>query len=143
MPKKPRADTQPPSTPTGLTATKMGATAIALSWTRSTDNVGVSGYRIYRYAIKIASTLGTTFNDSNLSPATAYSYRVQAYDVAGNVSGLSIAATATTDALAAPPPPPPPPPPDPDPPPPTGTNYLLAAPGDVLTTNTGDKLVAS
>lgn len=146
MPKKPRADTQPPSTPGGLIAAATGTTGIALSWTRSTDNVGVSGYWVYRGGVKIATVTLQTYGDTNLAPATTYTYQVRAYDAAGKVSALSASASATTDALPAPPPPPPPPP-DPDPPPPpppTGINYLYGnAPTDVLTTTSGDKLVAS
>jgi chitodextrinase len=92
-------DTTPPSTPTGLTATAVSSSQINLSWNASTDNVGVTGYRVYRDGALIA-TLGnvTTYQDTGLSASTTYSYTVQALDGAGNASGQSSPATATTQA---------------------------------------------
>jgi chitodextrinase len=97
-------DTTAPSTPTGLTATAASTSQINLSWTASTDNVGVTGYRIYRNGglAPIATTAGnvTTYQNTGLSASTTYSYRVQAFDAAGNASAQSSQASATT--LAAP-----------------------------------------
>ena len=94
-------DTISPTVPTGLVANAASTSQIALSWSAATDNVGVASYRIYRNTALIA-TLGnvTAFQDSGLSPSTTYTYNVAAADAAGNVSGLSTAASATT--LAAP-----------------------------------------
>ena len=89
-------DTQPPSTPSGLTVTGTTTTSVSLSWTASTDNVGVTGYNVYRGTAKVGSATGTTFTDTGLSPSTAYTYTVTATDAAGNVSPASSAATATT-----------------------------------------------
>jgi chitodextrinase len=91
-------DTIPPTIPTDLTATAISSTQISLSWTASTDNVGVTGYRIYRDGSQITTTVGTSYQDAGVSPATPYSYRVAAYDAAGNVSDLSNEAVATTPA---------------------------------------------
>jgi chitodextrinase len=90
-------DTTAPSVPGGLTATAASSTQINLSWTAATDNVGVTGYNVYRNGTQIA-TLGavTTFQNTGLTASTTYSYTVQARDAAGNISGQSVAASATT-----------------------------------------------
>src|ERR1022692_398477 len=97
-------DTQPPTTPTGLTATSVTASAVSLSWTASTDNVGVAGYTVYRNGTAIGTTGGTTttYTDSTVAPSTSYSYTVDAFDAAGNHSPQSSALPVTTP--AAPPP---------------------------------------
>ena len=98
-------DTSAPTTPSSLTATASGTSTVNLAWSASTDNVGVTGYRIERcqgatctnYA-QIATSTGTTFSNTGLTAATAYRYRVRANDAAGNLSGYSPVATATTAA---------------------------------------------
>ncbi|MBZ5538783.1 MAG: fibronectin type III domain-containing protein [Acidobacteriia bacterium] len=92
------ADVTPPLVPTGLSASATSSTQINLSWTASTDNVAVTGYRIFRNATQVATTAGTSFQDTGLTPSTSYSYTVSAYDAAGNTSALSTAASATTQA---------------------------------------------
>src|SRR3989440_571147 len=91
------ADTIAPSTPTGLLASAVSSSQINLSWTAATDNVGVTGYRVYR-AGALLVTLGavTSYQNTGLSPSTSYSYTVQAFDAAGNASAQSNAASATT-----------------------------------------------
>ena len=96
-------DTQPPSAPSNLTATAAGATQINLSWIASTDNVGVTGYRVERCQgagcttfAQIATPATTTYNDTGLAVNTSYSYRVRATDAAGNLSPYSNGASATT-----------------------------------------------
>ena len=99
-------DTQAPTAPSGLAATASSSTQIGLTWTASTDNVGVTGYRIERCSgascssfVQIGTTTGaTTFGDSGLTVSTSYSYRVRAADAAGNLSGYSNVASATTSA---------------------------------------------
>ena len=44
----PTADTTPPSQPAGLVTTTVDSSSVGLAWTASTDNVGVTGYRVYR-----------------------------------------------------------------------------------------------
>ncbi|NYI03676.1 glycoside hydrolase family 9 protein [Allostreptomyces psammosilenae] len=92
-------DTQPPTAPT-LAATGVTATSVTLSWSGATDNVGVTGYDVYRDGVRVNSTpvVGTTFTDSGLSASTAYSYTVRARDAAGNVSSASPALRVTTEA---------------------------------------------
>src|SRR6266853_1004344 len=80
------ADTTPPSTPTGLTGAAAGSTAANLSWSASTDNVGVTGYIVRRNGVQVATPATTSFADTGLSAATTYSYTVAARDAAGNIS---------------------------------------------------------
>jgi hypothetical protein len=94
------SDTQIPTTPTSLTATAMSSSQINLTWTASTDNVGVTGYRIYRNGTQITTSQTSNYSDTGLSPSTTYTYTVSAYDAAGNVSVQSTSATATTQAPA-------------------------------------------
>ena len=92
-------DTQAPSAPTDLSATAT-AGRVALAWTGSTDNVGVTGYRVIRDGAAI-TTVGpstTTYADTTVAPATTYSYTVRAFDAAGNTSAASNTATVTTPA---------------------------------------------
>src|SRR2546425_1113195 len=89
-------DLTPPSVPTNLSASAVSSSQMNLSWTASTDNVGVAGYTIYRGGSQIATTSLTSYSDTGLSPSSTYSYTVVAYDAAGNVSALSVAASAAT-----------------------------------------------
>jgi len=91
-------DTQPPSTPGNLTATAVSSSQINLSWTASTDNVGVAGYDVYRNGVKVGSTTSTSYSDTGLAASTTYSYFVKARDAAGNESAASNTASATTQA---------------------------------------------
>jgi fibronectin type 3 domain-containing protein len=99
------ADTTPPTAPSNLAATAPSSTQINLSWTASTDNVGVTGYKIQRCQGSGCTTFaqiaappgtGTTFNDTGLTPLTSYSYQIIATDAAGNLSSPSNIASATT-----------------------------------------------
>jgi fibronectin type 3 domain-containing protein len=97
-------DTAKPSAPGNLTANAGGPTRIDLSWLASTDNIGVTGYNVYRGGTLLAGIGSTTsYADSSVGPNTTYSYQVRALDLAGNSSDPSNSATATTP--AAPPPP--------------------------------------
>jgi endoglucanase len=89
-------DTTPPTAPTALTVTGTTTTSATLSWTAATDNVGVAGYNVYRGSALVGTSTATSFTDTGLTPATAYSYTVKAFDAAGNVSSASAAVTATT-----------------------------------------------
>lgn len=89
-------DTTPPSVPANLAVTGTTSSSASLSWSASTDNVGVAGYRVYRGGVQVGTTAGTSFTDTGLSASTQYSYTVAAYDAAGNVSAQSSPATATT-----------------------------------------------
>ncbi len=91
-------DTQPPTAPANLTATAASSSQINLTWSASTDNVGVTGYRILRGGTQVGTSTGTSYSDTGLAANTPYSYVVQAVDAAGNVSPNSNTATATTQA---------------------------------------------
>jgi chitodextrinase len=95
-------DTVSPSPPLGLTATGISSSQIALTWSASTDNVGVAGYKVYRdgFATEIGTIMkGTSFTDSFQLGSTTHSYTVQAFDLAGNMSEQSQPASATTQPL--------------------------------------------
>jgi len=90
-------DTQAPTAPTNLLASGTSSSATDLSWTASTDNVGVAGYTILRDGTSIGTTNGaTTFNVTGLSQNTSYDFTVTANDLAGNVSSPSNALSVTT-----------------------------------------------
>jgi G8 domain len=99
-------DTAPPAAPSGLTATGASATRVDLSWTAAGDDVGVTGYRIYRDGSSIAIVGGAAHSDLGLAAATAYRYEVAALDAAGNESQRSAPAAAKTLAAGSGPPPP-------------------------------------
>jgi chitodextrinase len=84
-----------------VAATGTTSTSVSLSWTASTDNVGVTGYDVYRGTVLAGSTAGTTFTDTGLSSSTAYTYTVKAFDAAGNLSQASTPVTVTTQGTGA------------------------------------------
>jgi hypothetical protein len=102
------SDSTPPSPPANLSATgSLGK--VTLGWGASTDNVGVSGYEVYRSttagftpaaANRIATPTATSYVDT-IAPGTYY-YRVKATDAAGNLSAASAEAsgTSTSDTTA-------------------------------------------
>lgn len=89
-------DTTPPSVPANLSSDMQTASSIRLLWNPSTDNVGVSGYRLYRGTILAGSPNGTSYTDTGLSPETSYSYTVRAIDAAGNLSAASAVLSVST-----------------------------------------------
>lgn len=96
-------DTTPPSAPGSLVATATSPTQINVSWTASTDDVGVTAYLVERCQgvgcagfAQITSAPTTSLTDTGLTAATTYRYRVRATDAAGNLSAYSNIATATT-----------------------------------------------
>lgn len=99
----PSGDTQAPSAPSNLVATSVNTNSVALSWSASTDNVGVTAYDIYRGGTLIGSTEGMSYTDSLLSAGTAYSYAVKARDAAGNTSEPSSTLSVTTQENTTPP----------------------------------------
>ncbi|HEU5471059.1 MAG TPA: cellulase family glycosylhydrolase [Actinophytocola sp.] len=89
-------DSTAPSTPTGLTVTGTTSASVSLSWNAATDNVGVTGYQIFRNGAIVNTAPGTSFTDTGLAGGTTYTYTVRARDAAGNTSAASTAATGTT-----------------------------------------------
>ncbi|HEY1725136.1 MAG TPA: hypothetical protein VGF89_06920 [Steroidobacteraceae bacterium] len=96
-------DTQPPTVPTGLTATNVGLSSATLSWNASSDlpnpgATGVGGYIVYRGGVSLTTTSATGYTDNGLTPGTNYSYQVAAFDKAtpANTSSMSAAYALTT-----------------------------------------------
>jgi serine protease len=89
-------DTEPPTAPTNLTATAVSSSRIDLAWSASSDNVGVTGYKVFRDAAQIAATAARSYSDTGLAPSTTHSYYVVAFDAASNESAPSNTASATT-----------------------------------------------
>ncbi len=95
-------DSTAPSIPTALTSSSVTTTGVTLSWSPSSDNVGVTGYNVFINGAQVTSVNSTSYTDSALSASTIYSYTVSAYDAAGNQSLQSTPLSVTT--LSTPPP---------------------------------------
>jgi chitodextrinase len=96
------ADTTAPTAPTALTASSANDTTVILTWTASTDAVGVTGYTIFRDGTEIGKSTSATYTDEKAPLAVATSYTVKATDAAGNVSAASVALSVTTKDTIAP-----------------------------------------
>ena len=79
---------------TSVMATAISASRIQLSWVGAGDNIGVTGYKIYRNGIHLDSTSLEGYEDSGLKMDTDYTYTILAVDDAGNESGPSPVASA-------------------------------------------------
>ncbi len=101
-PAGPAPDTTAPTAPGTPVASAVTATGLTLSWAASTDNVGVTGYRVYREAgatdALVGSPTGTTLAVTGLTASTAYQFYVVAVDAAGNTSAASAPVAVTTAA---------------------------------------------
>lgn len=96
----PPPDTTAPSSPGALTASAVGTAQLTLNWGAASDNVAVTGYRLTRDGTALPGTVtGLSFTDTGLSPATTYSYTVQALDAAGNAgpAGNTLQVTTAAD----------------------------------------------
>jgi uncharacterized protein YkwD/chitodextrinase len=80
------SDTVAPTTPPALTATSVARTSITLHWSASTDNVGVTAYRIWRGTTFLGTTTSTSVSFTGLTCGTSYVFGVEAIDAAGNIS---------------------------------------------------------
>jgi chitodextrinase len=92
----PTPDTSAPTTPANVRAAAQSSSDITITWTASTDNVGVTGYRVLRNGSAAGTATTTSFQDRNLAAGSSYTYAVQAYDAAGNNSAVSASSSATT-----------------------------------------------
>jgi len=90
------ADTEVPTVPTSLAYSNVTTSSVDLSWNASTDNVGVTGYDIYRNSIYFATTTNTNYSVTGLTASTTYTFYVKAKDAAGNVSNASSTVSITT-----------------------------------------------
>jgi PQQ-dependent dehydrogenase (s-GDH family) len=97
-------DTEPPTAPANLNASAITQSSLTLTWTASSDNVGVIGYDVYQNSVKINTSpvTTTTFNVSGLTALTSYTYFVQSRDAAGNVSAPGTNINITTPDTQAP-----------------------------------------
>ena len=93
----PDADTTPPDTPVAA-ATVVSFDRVDVAWTAAGDDVGTTGYAVYRDGALLATVDGrtTSYSDRTVAAATTYAYAVEAFDRAGNRSPVSEPATATT-----------------------------------------------
>lgn len=85
------ADRTAPTVPQNLQAAAASTSQITLSWSASTDNVGVAGYKVFRNGVHVGSPTSTSFTDGGLTPNTQHSYTVSAYDAVPNESVQSSA----------------------------------------------------
>jgi chitodextrinase len=95
-------DTMAPTAPTNLTATA-SSTQISLTWTASTDNIGVAYYKVFRDGVQLAVVNGTSFDDATATPGQTYTYYVKAYDSVPNPSLPSNTVSATIPNVVSPP----------------------------------------
>ncbi len=94
------SDSEPPSAISDLAASNTTSTTTQLTWSPSTDNVGVSNYQVVQDGTIIANTgTNTNFNVTGLSPSTSYDFTIVAEDAAGNTSNTGNTVTVTTGAL--------------------------------------------
>ena len=90
-------DTQAPTTPTNLNSTNIATSSFDVSWTASTDNIGVFGYNVYLNGSLDGTTTSTGYSFSGLSANTSYTVAVEAYDAASNTSGQASTNVTTLD----------------------------------------------
>ena len=93
------ADTVAPSAPANAVASAIIATTATLSWSPSTDNVGVTGYNVYLGSAGTnlyGSSATTSFNVTGLVGSNTYTFVVKAKDAAGNLSAISNVVTFST-----------------------------------------------
>lgn len=93
-------DTSAPSTPTGLTPVAASDSRIDVYWNSSSDNVGVTTYKVYRNGSLVGSPTLTNYSDIGLGASTTYTYTVSACDAAGNCSPQTAGASTSTNAPA-------------------------------------------
>lgn len=95
------ADTSAPTAPTNVIASNITSNSLTISWTASSDNIGVTGYDIYQGSSLKTSATGTSASITGLTASTAYSFSVKAKDGAGNTSASSATLNITTTAATA------------------------------------------
>jgi chitodextrinase len=89
-------DTTPPTAPASLATSGATATSVGLSWTASTDNVGVAGYRLYVGGTQVGTATTTSYTFTGLTCGTTYTLGVAAVDAAGNLSATATASPSTS-----------------------------------------------
>ncbi len=91
-----------PTVPTGLEISSFSQNQVNLSWDASTDNVGVTGYRIYRGGVFLGESTVTNYSDNLVSDGHTYSYNVSAFNAAGYESGHSSPVSVTIEDVTPP-----------------------------------------
>ncbi|MCC7415692.1 MAG: hypothetical protein IT176_01015 [Acidobacteria bacterium] len=91
----PVGDTVAPTTPAAITVTSTSRTSVAVRWSASSDNVAVTGYRLYRGSVRVATTAATAYMFAGLACGTRYVLGVEAIDAAGNVSARRVVTVST------------------------------------------------
>jgi hypothetical protein len=82
-------DTIAPSVPANLNGIAVSSSQVNLTWSASTDNVGVTGYKVYRNGALVTSVTGTNYSNTGLAALTTYNFTVASFDAAGNDSAQS------------------------------------------------------
>jgi hypothetical protein len=90
-----QTDLTPPTAPLGLSATTRRKGGVSLAWSSSQDNVAVSGYRVFRNGVLIATSSSLDYVDGSTGSGGTYQYFVKAFDAAGNLSASSNTSTVT------------------------------------------------
>ncbi len=91
----PVGDSGAPTAPAGLNGTA-AQTSATLSWSPSTDDIGVTGYDVFQDGVQVQSVTGTTASISGLTAGRDYKFKVRAKDASGKLSGFSQEITLTT-----------------------------------------------
>ena len=94
------SDAIAPTAPSWVSISPVSGTQINLAWGGMTDNVAVTGYKIYRDGALLLTTNSAVFSNTGLTPGTSYRYQISAYDAAGNVSPSSSIVSTTTPAVS-------------------------------------------
>ena len=92
----PSPDTTVPQVPAPPVIGQFSQNAVQVGWNPTTDNVGVAGYNLFRNGTLIYTSSQVNYTDTSVAASTAYSYQVQAFDAAGNLSAQSAPAKVTT-----------------------------------------------
>jgi len=90
------ADTSAPTTPSNVSASSITETSATISWSASSDNVGVTAYYVYSGSTYLGQVTGTSANLTGLTAGTTYTYSVSAVDAAGNESSARSVTFTTT-----------------------------------------------
>lgn len=103
-------DVSSPTAPGTPTVSSTGTTTFDISWTASTDNVGVDHYNI-DVSTDNFTTFSAGYNDFNmgsgtteqltgLTASTSYVFRIRAVDAAGNTSNSSTSGNGVTSSIS-------------------------------------------
>ena len=89
-------DNEAPTIPVHLRVASVTNNQVSLAWDESVDNTSITGYRIYRDGVPVATSASTSFSNTGLTPNTKYVYTVASYDATGNESVQSMVLIVTT-----------------------------------------------